>query len=103
MAETFSLYDSLVAIHIQGRLISLPDIISRQVTKIKHEDDPKLSIQQSSLVLAFNDLPYGVAIPSKELNLLMSYHYGAKLFGLSADRPYISKVDPNQYRLIMQK
>ena len=43
------------------------------------------------------DLPYGVAIPSKELNLLMSYHYGAELFDLSADRPFISKVDPSQY------
>ena len=38
------------------------------------------------------DLPYGVAIPSKELNLLMSHHYGAELFDLSADRLFISKV-----------
>ena len=43
------------------------------------------------------DLPSGVAIPSKELNLLMSYHYGAELFDLFADRPFISKVDPSQY------
>ena len=49
------------------------------------------------MVLTFNDLPYGVAIPSKELNLLMSHHYGAELFDLSADRPFISKVDPSQY------
>ena len=48
------------------------------------------------------DLPYGVAIPSKELNLLMSHHYGAELFDLSADRPFISKVDPSQYNKLHQ-
>ena len=67
-----------------------------------HEDDPQISKQQSSLVLAFNDLPYGVAIPSKELNLLMLHHYGAELFDLSADRPFISKVDPSQYNKLHQ-
>ena len=48
------------------------------------------------------DLPYGVAIPSKELNLLMLHHYGAELFDLSADRPFISKVDPSQYNKLHQ-
>ena len=58
LAETFSLYDNLIGIHISGRLISHPDIISRQKTRIKHDDEPQILKQQSSLVCAFNDLPY---------------------------------------------
>ena len=72
-------------------------MLSRQFTRITHDDDPQISKKKAAIVRVFNDLPFGTAIPTAELHQIMSHHYGRELFDLSSDKTYASKIDPTLY------